>query len=322
MGRGVVPVWFATSDYPEAHRLARCREVIGAVLGAVEIEPVEGAPFHAQTVGCALPGVDLLTCFVSRCRACRHSARAKGDAVVLARPVSGPMVVSQHGREVRVRPGEAILVATDRPWSCDVSDADRVDYMMLSRGALRFILGDLDTALLTPVASDNAAMLLLVHYAGALLRGMLPLRTPEHAQLAVTHMQDLVALMFRTSFDADELAVPNVRSARLRAIKADVEGSLARRDLSAETLARRHGISPRYIQKLFEEEGTTFSAFVLDRRLDRARRLLKRPDARTISSIAYEVGFNDLSYFNRTFRRQYGMAPSAMRRLAGVAWPD
>lgn len=314
MVRGVVPVWFATADYPEAHRLDRCREVIGAVLGAVEIDPLGDLPFQAQTVGCALPGVDLLTCFVSRCRACRHAARPAAGGVVLARPMSGGMTVCQRGREIAVRPGEAVLIATDAPWSCDVSAADRVDYMILSREALRYAIGDLDTVLLCPVPSDNAAMLLLVHYAGALMRGMLPLRSPEQAQLAVTHMQDLVALMFRTSGDEDLLGTPNVRHARLNAIKADIEGALAQRDLSAETIARRHGITPRYVQKLFEEEGTTFTAFVLERRLERARRLLARPDARTISSIAYEVGFNDLSYFNRTFRRQFGAAPSAMRQ--------
>ena len=35
-----------------------------------------------------------------------------------------------------------------------------------------------------------------------------------------------------------------------------------------------------------------------------------------ISQIAYNVGFNDLSYFNRTFRRRYGVRPTDLRRLA------
>jgi AraC-like DNA-binding protein len=34
---------------------------------------------------------------------------------------------------------------------------------------------------------------------------------------------------------------------------------------------------------------------------------------RTISTIAFNVGFNDLSYFNRTFRRRFGMTPSEAR---------
>jgi AraC-like DNA-binding protein len=36
--------------------------------------------------------------------------------------------------------------------------------------------------------------------------------------------------------------------------------------------------------------------------------------ARSISSVAFEVGFGDLSYFNRAFRRRYGATPSEVRR--------
>jgi AraC-like DNA-binding protein len=36
----------------------------------------------------------------------------------------------------------------------------------------------------------------------------------------------------------------------------------------------------------------------------------------TISAVAYEAGFGDLSYFNRTFRRRYGATPSEVRLRA------
>jgi AraC-like DNA-binding protein len=63
---------------------------------------------------------------------------------------------------------------------------------------------------------------------------------------------------------------------------------------------------------LFESDGTTFSRFLLDQRLARAHRMLSNPvlAERTISTIAYEAGFGDLSHFNRAFRRRYGAAPS------------
>ena len=56
--------------------------------------------------------------------------------------------------------------------------------------------------------------------------------------------------------------------------------------------------------------------FVLDRRLALAYRTLRQPRSatRTISSIASDTGFGDLSYFNRTFRRRYGITPSSARR--------
>jgi AraC-like DNA-binding protein len=66
---------------------------------------------------------------------------------------------------------------------------------------------------------------------------------------------------------------------------------------------------------LFEAEGTTFSQYVLGQRLALAHRLLTDPrDARsTITAIAFDAGFGDLSSFNRAFRRAYGATPSDVR---------
>ena len=73
---------------------------------------------------------------------------------------------------------------------------------------------------------------------------------------------------------------------------------------------------------LFESEGTSFTDFIREERLQRARSKLlsSRFDHLRISEIAYEVGFNDLSYFNRAFRRRFGQSPGQLRagRLAGV----
>jgi AraC-like DNA-binding protein len=50
----------------------------------------------------------------------------------------------------------------------------------------------------------------------------------------------------------------------------------------------------------------------------RAHRLLTDPRraGQKISTIAFDVGFGDLSYFNRAFRRHYGVAPSELRAAA------
>jgi AraC-like DNA-binding protein len=54
---------------------------------------------------------------------------------------------------------------------------------------------------------------------------------------------------------------------------------------------------------------------VLEHRLLRAYRSLNDPNLtdRSISALAFEAGFGDLSYFNRTFRRRFGMTPSDVR---------
>ena len=83
-------------------------------------------------------------------------------------------------------------------------------------------------------------------------------------------------------------------------------------------IAARHRLEPRWVQRLFEREGETFTEYVLAQRLVCAHRMLRSPlyGNQKISIIALNSGFGDLSYFNRTFRRRYGMAPSELRAAA------
>ncbi|WP_230461412.1 helix-turn-helix domain-containing protein [Sphingobium sp. CAP-1] len=50
------------------------------------------------------------------------------------------------------------------------------------------------------------------------------------------------------------------------------------------------------------------------RRLERASAMLAAGDGRTITDIAFAVGFNDSAFFTRCFRRRYGASPSQWRQ--------
>jgi AraC-like DNA-binding protein len=145
------------------------------------------------------------------------------------------------------------------------------------------------------------------------------LRRPELRWAVTTHIYDLCALAIGAAREAAEMAVRRgLRVARLRALKVDVARNLVHGDVSPEALARRQGVTPRYVHKLFELEGTTLSRFKLGLRLTRVRRMLADTShgGLTISEIAYRAGFNDLSTFNREFRRHFGATPSEFRAWA------
>jgi len=114
------------------------------------------------------------------------------------------------------------------------------------------------------------------------------------------------------------------RTARLRAVKADILANIAQPGLTINAVARRQGISSVYVRKLFEHDGTTFTEFILTRRLARVHRMLGDPrfSGGTISTIAFDAGFGDLSYFNRVFRRRYGATPSDVRAKAQNGAPN
>lgn len=168
------------------------------------------------------------------------------------------------------------------------------------------------------VLNDTLAMRLLLGYL-RMLDAEDTIATPDARHLVTQHVHDLVALALGATRDAQGLIEERgERAGRLAAIKADIFDNLSRPELSVTSVAARQGVSPRYVQLLFEAEGTTFSVFLLEQRLMRAHRMLSDPRlmAQTISAIALHVGFNDVSYFNRTFRRRFGMTPSDVRAAA------
>ena len=144
--------------------------------------------------------------------------------------------------------------------------------------------------------------------------------TPELQRLVATHIHDLIALVVGATRDGHAIAEGRgIRAARLRAIMSDITANLSDCDLTVAAVAQRQRVTPRYLHKLFEGEELTFSTFVLGQRLSRAHRMLCDPrfGDRSISSVAFDVGFGDLSYFNRTFRRRYDATPSDIRHSAG-----
>ena len=87
----------------------------------------------------------------------------------------------------------------------------------------------------------------------------------------------------------------------------------AHEQLALTELAREAAMSPYHFLRTFRQlVGMTPHQFVLRTRLHRAAVRLRRSDE-AISAIAFDVGFNDLSSFNRRFRRLMGSSPSAYR---------
>jgi AraC-like DNA-binding protein len=83
------------------------------------------------------------------------------------------------------------------------------------------------------------------------------------------------------------------------------------------------GVSARYLQMAFAEVGTTPSRFLLARRLDTAAERLRRIDRPcSITDVALECGFSDLSYFSRVFRRRFGVTARAYRVSVGARSTD
>jgi AraC-like DNA-binding protein len=248
-----------------------------------------------------------------------HARRDSGDGdddFSFHMNLSGLSLVRGRRGETTLRDGDAMLLSYSA--SRTISRPNLVDHRVirLPRAALSPLVHNIDDAVLCRIPGGTGMLRLLKNYVDAVFDDP-AIAAPEMRQLIVAQLCDLVAVTLGATRDATALAEGRgIRAARLRAIKSDIEARLAHGGLSPGAVARRQRVSDSYIRKLFESEGTSFSQFVLSRRLVRAHRMLmdQRWADRSIASIAFDVGFGDLSYFNRTFKRFYGASPSEIRR--------
>jgi AraC-like DNA-binding protein len=279
---------------------------------------LDGFPAHARLTVRELPGLTIMSGFSGglRTRRTRGLMADGNDDLVLRLHFSGATTVTRGPEEVIVRKG-AILLSTADPATVTIPASARYTNLRLPRKALAGLVPGLDDALMRPIPEDCEALRFLAGYVGAARQHALS--TPELRHLFVTHVIDLAALAIGATRDAAAIAEDRgMRTARLRAIKVDIADRLGSGELTVAGVAARQRISPRYLQMLFEGEGTTFSRYVLEQRLAGAHRMLTDPrhDGWTITAIAFGAGFGDLSHFNHAFRRLYAASPSDIRAVA------
>ena len=91
-----------------------------------------------------------------------------------------------------------------------------------------------------------------------------------------------------------------------------------REELSLGEVASQVNMSAGYFSEMFKKAtGLNFVNYVARLRVEKAKNLLQNPKFR-ISEVAFEVGFQSLSQFNRTFQQVVGLSPRAYRTSLGT----
>lgn len=239
------------------------------------------------------------------------------DDVILHVQLRGARELAQMGRTAFVPAGAAVYSFNAEPSTIRLPAGSDFVSIALPHILISARVPRIEDAVARPLASNHPTLRLLVAYLASM-----DLR-PEGCdallgQMFASHIIDLAShLAGSVLHDEPDNARHGLLAARLRAIKADIAANLTD-DVSVRTLAARHGVTSRYVHKLFEREGLTFSNYVCSLRLDRVHRHLTDPhqQGKTIAELVYATGFGDVSTFNRAYRARYGMTPSETRRLA------
>jgi AraC-like DNA-binding protein len=316
------PLRFSTRGVPGAHRSRVLHEL--SEQGLLPVVPLPGRDPHADLVKWRLPGASVLSGSFAGVRQHGGPAAAGQDELFFGINMAGRSLARQQGRELTVGAGDAVFIDPGggtfdvvRPGACQLIG------IRLPRHAVPPGMAGRAGPPLRLVPARTPALDLLTRYLGSVLRGPEP-ASVRLADALAGHLAELIELSLAgLPGEAGQAGAalrparePGVRAARLAAIRADVGRHLTDPGLTVAAVAARHGITPRYLHLLFEDEAVTFAQFVLHERLALAYRRLRDPRyaGRTVSAIAYGTGFGDLSYFNRAFRRRYSMTPTEARR--------
>ncbi|MGL4959924.1 MAG: helix-turn-helix domain-containing protein [Inquilinus sp.] len=244
-----------------------------------------------------------------------HIRRHGDDFFMMPISASDGLSLSQRGRECEVRPGDLAFIGTGDPYVYVQPTRNSVAAIRLPADMVRARIPWIDDMTARQCPGEQPLVRVFQDFLRSMIRHSAALSDPE-AEFLRRSLFDLLALALTVPGEAasDETSV---RFAHRQRILHLVEEHVCDRELSASTIARRLGLSPRYIQKIFAERGETLTEVIRRRRVAEAQHLLRSRTLanRSVEEICYAAGFEDPAYFSRVFRQETGMSPGEYRRL-------
>jgi AraC-like DNA-binding protein len=306
----------SAGDRPEFWHEACADTFVGVDVQGVPDEPIGGS-VRAYDLGDLVVGeIDASGQFMSRTR--RLIDRANGQYLLLGMQNRGTGRVAQGDRRALLHAGDCAVFESHRPFELNFDAAFDLWVFAFPQHLVR--LGERDRRQLAAHGVNARTGL-----AGVAGRALLDLAThgedlgerPSGSALALAN-DLLVTLLSAPMAESSQLAGSLQRTLPLR-IKDYINQRLADPALTPAHVAAAFGISTRYLHKLFEGGPETVAHYIRDRRLERCRLRLLDPRFahQTVSELAFQAGFGDLSGFNRAFKAKYGLSPRQLRSAVG-----
>ncbi len=318
-GERAAPVFLSTDFFEERERFDAWREEFALSIARTDVGTSDRQGFRTDIHALRLPTVAISkTSMAAPVSLVRTSSllRDDDDALVFIVCLEGQGELRFGEDQVRLVPSTGTLAPTHRAGGWFSTGPVTTCSLRVSREVARSFAPSLDQALLCRIRPGDPSIVILRSYLEALLATPDGL-SPSMAVLADVQLRELLAHVINPAGDlARAGSYGGVKAARLRAVLQDVDLHIAEPGLSAGQVGRRLGVSGRYVQQLLEGAGFSFSSYVREQRLGRARWMLRDPRlaGRRISDICEMAGFTDLSHFDRAFRARFGQTPKDARR--------
>jgi len=255
----------------------------------------------------------------------RTSEHIKGeeDAFQLTNPEIGGVHYEQGGRQVQLRRGEAILIDGAKPCCFGSPNGFGGLGIMVPRAEFESRSVRPDNLAMQRLGAPCEALGLLKSYVRLLEKSKLASTDAFGVSTALRevsqrHIYDLVAVAVSWCGAVGESELNAVVDARLRMAIDYISAHFGDPQLTVEKVAQEQGISARYLQRLMKFSGHSYTAMVNEMRLQKAFAELTAATqrGRSVLDIAMQVGFSDISHFNRLFRARFADTPSGVRAQA------
>lgn len=311
------PIRFSTSWLPEKDRLDIWREEFGHRFVRLEFEPLDESPLYYDATFLTLGNTTIATGEISAISCSRTKSMLEdgnSDIVLLIRQ-DQLMFAEQGQHEQSISIGEGLVRRSDEVGRTLLRPG-RFLTLNLPVAQLSERVADIDRLGMTVIPEGCEMLGLLAGYSRMIMNMGDSISASERSVMG-KHLLDLASLAIGANRDAWLVAQDRgARAARRLAALCAIRKNASCPGFRISDLAVELSVSESYLRKLFAEDGQTFSSLLLEARLVTARDKLRdaRFDALQISQIAFDSGFGDVSYFNRTFYRRFEMTPTDTRR--------
>jgi AraC family transcriptional activator of tynA and feaB len=309
----------ASTDLIAAHeKFDFWNEVICRTVVDLDCQPLERPCFEAHIGGFDAPGLGVYDIHTQAHLVYRNKAqiaRLDSDALIINYVTEGCLQSEQDGRRVELPVGDAAVSDAERPYFLAFDRPLGCISVKVSKSALLRHGFGIDRITATSLSQRSTLHPLVLTYMRQLISAA-PGLSPAAGAKAAGVLRELVAASLQEVINGSAPRLSEHRSVALIRVKSFIEEHLHDPGLDPEAVARGVRLSVRYINQLFAAEETSVGRYIWQRRLDRVAARLNDPGcmATTLSAVALEAGFNNLSHFSRAFRQRFGTSAREYRR--------
>ena len=305
-----------TSCVDPPRRLDYWRDMISSTFVALDCDAPKRREFSGSLETSALKDVQFSTVVSDAqhvVRSRRRIRQAPNDCFLVSIQCRGMGSVTQEDRVAELGVGDFAIYDASQPYELRFREPFEQLVLRLPRHYFSHRIACPERLTALAFRSSQGPVSIVSNFISHLYRQLHGLDSASTAAVHQALVDLLIAALAGTStrgmFTSNQLVM------RQR-IKSFVETRLSDPCLNCTLVSEAHGISVRYLNKLFENDDVSLSEWMWARRLDRARVSIEssQTTGQSITQIAYDWGFKDPAHFSRAFKARYGEPPSAYRR--------